>query len=255
MNRCDSAGTFAAPLPPRLFFFIACPALRSLQHQFLFGRLEIVVVPQLLAGDDLAEGIDTDLRRDVVEAELSLEPCFVDISHGAPHRIDAEARGLAGDIDRAVIHGIAKILASVAADNHAAPLHHEAGEGAGVAADDDGATFHVDAGARADIALAHEVAAADGRAELRAGVLLDEDGAAHHVLGTRPADPARDAHVGAVDEAQAEIAERAIDDEIEAIKDTDGDRMLGAGVLDDDGAVAFLHQFADAEIDILRRHV
>src|SRR5262245_9608504 len=195
MKRCDSAGAFATPLPPRLFFFIACPALCALQHQFLFGRLEIVVVPQLFAGDALAEGADAALRHDLVAAELPLEPCLVEIGHGGPYRIDAEARGLAGDIDCAVIHGIAKILASIAADNHAAALHHEAGEGAGVAADNDGATFHVDAGARADIALAHEVAAADGRAELRAGVLLDEDGAAHHVLSARPAEPARAAHV------------------------------------------------------------
>src|SRR5262245_40200753 len=190
MKRCASTGTFAVPLPPRLFFFIACPAFCALQHQFLFGRLEIVIVPQLLAGDDLAEGADPALRHDLVAEELPLEPCLVEIGHGGPHRIDAEARGFAGDIDRAVIHGIAKILASVAADHHAAALHHEAGEGAGVAADDDGATFHVDAGARADIALAHEVAAADGRTELRACVLLDENRAAHHVLGARPADPA-----------------------------------------------------------------
>src|SRR4029078_5901540 len=120
MKRCDSAGTFAAPLPPRLFFFIACPSLRSLQHQFLFGRLEIVVVPQLLAGDDLAEGIDAALRRDVGEAELSLEPWCREIVRGAPHRIGAEARGLARDIDRAVIHGISEILAGIAADHHAA---------------------------------------------------------------------------------------------------------------------------------------
>src|SRR4029078_10830172 len=103
------AGTFAASLPPRLFFFIACPALRSLQHQFLFGRLEIVVVPQLLAGDDFWEEIDAPLRRDVVEAELSLEPCFVEISHGAPHRIDAEARQRARHINSSLIRSICRI--------------------------------------------------------------------------------------------------------------------------------------------------
>ncbi len=170
----------------------------------------------------------------------------------APHRIDAEARRLAADIDRAVIHGIAEILAGIAADHHAPALHHEAGEGAGIAADDDGAALHVDAGARADIALADQVAAADRRAELRAGVLLDQDGAAHHVLGAGPADPAGDAHIGAVDQAEAEIAERAVDDQIEPVEDADRDRMLGAGILDDDGAVAVLHQFADAQIDGVR---
>ena len=33
------------------------------------------------------------------------------------------------------------------------------------------------------------------------------------------------------------------------------DRMLGARILDDDGAVAVLHQLADAQIDGVRRHV
>src|SRR4029078_5439183 len=156
----------------------------------------------------------------VLGALLSLERCFFEISHGAPHRIAAEARGLARDIDRAVIHGISEILAGIAADHHAAALHHEAREGARVAANDDSATLHVNAGARADIALAHKVAAADGCAELRPVVFLDEEGAAHHVLRAQQAAPARDAQIGAVDEAQAEIAERAIDDEIEAIEDT-----------------------------------
>src|SRR6187401_1562592 len=87
MKRCDSAGTFAAPLPPRLFFFIACLAFCALQHQFLFGRLEIVVVPQLLAGDDLAEGADAALGLHVIQAEFALEPSLVEIGHGSPYRI------------------------------------------------------------------------------------------------------------------------------------------------------------------------
>src|SRR5262249_45592991 len=103
---------------------------------------------------------------------------------------DAEARRLPADIDGAVIHRVAEILAGVAADHHAPSLHHEAGEGAGVAAHDDSAALHVDPGARADIALAHEIAASDRGAELRACVLFDEDGSAHHVLCAGPADPA-----------------------------------------------------------------
>ena len=54
---------------------------------------------------------------------------------------------------------------------------------------------------------------------------------------------------------QAEIAERAFDDQVEPVENADGDRMLGAGILDDDGAVAVLHQLADAQIDGVRRHV
>src|SRR5262249_44900429 len=146
--------------------------------------------------------------------KLVLEPALVEIGHRAPHGVDAEALRLAADEDRAVIHGIAEILAGVAADHHAPALHHEAGEGAGIAADDDRSALLVDARAGADIAAADEIAAADGGAELGAGVLLDQDGPAHHVLGARPADPAGDAHIRPVDQAAAEIAERAVDDEI-----------------------------------------
>src|SRR3990170_7254430 len=191
MKRCASAGAFVPlPLPFLLFLIACCPAFRALQHEFLLGRFEIVVVPQLLAGDDLAEGARALFRQEVVHAELALEPRSVEIGQGSPHRIDAEARRLASDIDRAIIHGVAEILAGIAADHHAPALHHEAGEGAGVAADDDAPALHVDAGARADIASAHEIAPADGRAELRARVLLDEDCPAHHILGAGPADAA-----------------------------------------------------------------
>src|SRR5512134_105103 len=251
MKRCASAGAFVLFLSflPLLLVFIAPARLLASQHQFLFRRLEIVVVPQLLAGDDLAEGADPLLGQELVAAELGLEPALVELGHGAPHRIDTEALRLAGDIDRAVIHGVAEIFAGIAADHHAPALHHEAGEGAGIAADDDGAPLHVDAGARADIAAADEIAAADGGAELRAGILLDQDGSAHHVLGAGPADASRDPHIRSVDQAAAEIAERAVDDEIEPVQDADRDRMLGAGIADDDGAVAVLHQFADAQVD------
>ena len=187
--------------------------------------------------------------------ELPLQPRAVEIGHLAPHRVDAEALRLAGDVDDAVIHGVAEILAGIAADHHAPALHHEAGEGAGAAADDDVAALHVDAGARADIALAHEVAAADRRAELGAGILLDENGAAHHVLAAGPADAAGDADIRTVDQAEAKIAERAVDDEIEPVQDADGKRMLGPGVLQHDGAVALLHQLANAQIDGLGIHV
>src|SRR4029453_14707033 len=105
------------------------------------------------------------LRLDVVQAELPLEPSLVEIGHGPPYRIDAEARRRPGNIDRAVIHGVAEILAGVAADHHAPALHHEAGEGAGIAADADISAFLVDPRARADIAAADEIATAHGWAE------------------------------------------------------------------------------------------
>src|SRR5262245_15002712 len=251
MNRSDSAGAVTLPLPflPFLSFFIVSAQLLALQHQFLFRRLEIVVIPQLLAGDDLAEGSDAVLGQQLVAAELGLEPAPVEVGHRAPNGVDAEALRLAAEIDRAVIHGIAEILAGIAADHHAPALHHEAGERAGIAADDDGSALLVDARARADIAAADEVAAADGGAELRASVLLDQDRPAHHVFGARPADPARDPHVRPVEQATAEIAERAVDDEIEPIQNPDRDRMLGAGIANLDRAIAVRHQFANAQID------
>ena len=72
-----------------------------------------------------------------------------------------------------------------------------------------------------------------------------------HDQPTRPAD----AHIRSVDQAKPEITERAVDDEIEPIEDADAERMLGPRILDDDGAVAVLHQLADTQIDDFRLHV
>ena len=115
--------------------------------------------------------------------------------------------------------------------------------------------FMVDTGTAAHVALAHEVAAANRRAEGGSRVLLDDHGAGHHVLRTGPSDPAGDAHVGAVDEPDAEVAEAALEVELQAIQDPDADGMLGAGILHDDGAVAFAHEVPDLQIDRLRVHV
>src|SRR5665809_21809 len=89
MKRLDSAGALT-PLPFFIFFLLIAQP-RPLQHQFLLGRFEIVVVPQLLAGDDLAESVQACLRHHIVQAELAREPGAVEIGHLAPHRIDAEA--------------------------------------------------------------------------------------------------------------------------------------------------------------------
>ena len=63
--------------------------------------------------------------------------------------VDTEARNLAADVNSAVVHRIAEIVAGVAEDDHATALHHEAGEGADAAADDDRAALLVDADTRA----------------------------------------------------------------------------------------------------------
>ncbi len=179
-----------------------------LEHQLSLGRLEVVVVVEHLAADELLE-----LRRraEPVDAELPLDELGVGVRPLAGHAVDAERLDLAADVDRPVVHRVAEPGADVAADDLAAALHHEAGHRAGVAADDDRAALLVDARAGADAALHDEVAAADRRARQRAGVAVDHDDAGHHVLARRPADAARDVDLGPVDEAAAEVAEAALE--------------------------------------------
>src|SRR5215469_8608332 len=221
-----------------------------LKNQLLFGGLEIVVVPELTPGDDLLHGLDALGRLEAVHLQLALQPLHVEIGYLARHRIDAEALDFAADIDGAVIHGIAEILAGIPQYDHAAALHHEAAEGSRPAADDDGAALHVDAHAGTDIAHADEIAPAHGGAEGGARVLLDHHGPRHHVLCAGPADAALYADVRPVDQAAAEIAEAALDMEVQAVQDADGERMLGAGVLHDHRAVALAHQLAQLEVDL-----
>src|SRR5690606_26285996 len=151
--------------------------------------------------------------------------------------------------------GIAEVLARIAADHHAAALHHEPREGSGITADDDGAALHVDAGPRADGSLADKIAAAQCGAEGGTGVLLDNHRAGQHVLGAGPADPPGNPHVRPVDEPDAEVPERTIDDEVQAVQDADADGMLGTGIANDDGAVAIPHELADPQVDLSLRHV
>src|SRR5262245_52707490 len=151
-----------------------CPQ-SVLEHQLLFGRLQVVVVPELLAGGDLLQVFDAVGRLQPVEIELALQPRDLVGRLLDGNRVHAKARDLAADVNRAVVHRVAEVLAGVAEHDHPAALHHEARERAGAAADENRAAFHVDAGTRADVALADEIAAAQRRAERRPGVLLDHD--------------------------------------------------------------------------------
>src|SRR5439155_21410993 len=179
-----------------------------------------------------------------IHLELAGQPIAVEIGHFARHRIDTEASRLATQIDGAVIHGVAQILAGIAADHQAATLHHEARERAGVAADDDIAALLVDAGARTDRALADDVTATQSCAELRTGILFDENGARQHVLAAGPADAALELHIRPIEQTHREIAAGAFDVKIEPVEDADGERVLGARILQHDGAIAALHQIA-----------
>ena len=186
--------------------------------------------------------------------KLALEPLRLELGHLAGYRIDAQPIDLAADVDRAVVHRIAQVLAGIAQDHHAPALHHEAAERAGAAADDDRAALHVDADARADIALADEIAAAHRGAESRARVLLDHHRPGEHVLGARPADTALDVDVGPVDQAAAEIAEAPFDGEVEAVEDADGQGVLGARILHDDGAEPWLISSRSFKLTSRRTH-
>src|SRR4026207_2276548 len=61
----------------RLAMFAAAP----LEDDLLLGRLEIVVVPQLLAGDDLLEVTNPVRRREVVHLQLALQPRRLEVRH------------------------------------------------------------------------------------------------------------------------------------------------------------------------------
>src|SRR5271169_129889 len=200
------------------FAMFCFPFSECLEDELLLGRLEVVVVPELPAGADLLHVLGTLGRLETVQLQLALQPLHVEVSHLGWYGIDAESIDSSADVNRAVVHRVAQVLAGIAKDDHASALHHEAAESAGPAAGDDRAALHVDTHAGAHIALTDEVATAERRAEGRARVLLDHHRSGEHVLGARPADAACDVDVRSVDQAAAEIAETAFDGQFEAVE-------------------------------------
>src|SRR5215207_4776938 len=77
-------------------------AMVSLKHELLFGRLEIIVVPQLLAGGDLLQIPHAVGRLQAVQIELALEPRDLVGGLVRGNRVHAEAGDLPADIDRPV---------------------------------------------------------------------------------------------------------------------------------------------------------
>src|SRR5215475_14169398 len=144
-----------AALPPSSIVLTLWPRLS--EDQLALGGLEVVVVPQLAAADELAERAG---RFDPVDAQLPGEELVVGGGQLRLDAVDAQRSDLASDVERAVVHGVAQAAAYVAADDLAAALQHEPGHRARVAADDDRAALLVDAGARAHVAPDHQVAAA-----------------------------------------------------------------------------------------------
>src|SRR3954467_12160833 len=176
----------------------AMSVARLLQNELALGRLEIVVVVELLAAHEL---LQLRRRAEAVDAELALDELGVGVRPLARHAVDAERPDLPANVDRPVVHRVAETVADVAAEDHATALHHEARHRPGVAADDDRAALLIDPRARADAALDEEVAAPECSARERARVRVDDDDARHHVLARRPADAARDVDLRPVDQA------------------------------------------------------
>src|SRR3954447_5007835 len=237
----------------RVRYLCAPSSLRTSEHQLSLGGLEVVVVVELLAAHELLQ-----LRRrpETVDAEFALDELGVGVRPFAGHAVDAERPDLPSDVDRPVVHRVAEAVADVAAEDHAAALHHEARHRPGVAADDDRAALLVDPRTRADAALDEEVASAEGGARERAGVRVDDDDARHHVLAGRPADAAGDVDLGPVDQAAAEVAEAPFVGDAAPGENADADRVLRARVAHGDVLDAlFVEKAPQLEVDLPRRQV
>src|SRR3954452_15570937 len=80
------------------------------EHELALGRLEGVVVVELLAADELRK-----LRRvaEPVDAELALDELGVRVGPLARHAVDAERLDLPADVDRPVVHRVPEAGADV----------------------------------------------------------------------------------------------------------------------------------------------
>src|SRR6266516_2969469 len=253
VKMCDRPRTFLREGPSSMWCRSSSLSRSVSQDELAFARLEVVVVPELLAADELAE---RGGRVKAVDAELAVEELGVAGVQLRLDAVDAERLDRAADIDGPVVHRVAEAGAGVAADDLAAALQHEAGQQAGVAADDDGAALLVDAGAGTDVAAHHQVAAAQGRARQGTGVLVDQHHAGHHVLRHRPADPAGDLHLRAVDQADTEVAEAALEADPAALQDADADRVFGPRVADHHVVDALLvDEPAQLQVDLAGAHL
>src|SRR5512132_155893 len=89
-----------------------CSAIAVLlENELSLARFEVVVVVELLSGDQLAQ-----LRRrsEPVDRELSLDQLRVRIRPLSLDAVDPKRSDLASDVDRAVVHRIPESRADVA---------------------------------------------------------------------------------------------------------------------------------------------
>src|SRR6476661_565165 len=228
-------------------------ASSSLENELPLGRLEVVVVVELLAAHELLE---LGRAAEAVDAELAVDVLRVGVGPLPRHAVDAERLDLAAHVDDAVIHRVAQAGARVLADYLASALHHEPGHRADRAERDDRPALLVDARPGASPALDHQIAAAHRGAGQRAGVAFDDDHARHHVLAGGPAHAAGDVHLGPVDQAAPEVAEAALERDLATGQDAHAERVLRTRVLDGDVLDALLvDQPLQLEVDLARGHV
>src|SRR4051795_9335953 len=82
---------------------MACPP--PSENELALGRLEVVVVVELLAAHELVEA---RCGAEAVDAELALDVLGVGVRPLARDAVDAERLDLAADVDDAVVHGVAQ---------------------------------------------------------------------------------------------------------------------------------------------------
>src|SRR6476619_745413 len=98
-------------------------ASSSLENELPLGRLEVVVVVELLTAHELLE---LGRATEAVDAELALDVLRVGVGPLAGHEVDAERLHLPVHVDGAVVHGVAEGRSGVASDDLAAALHADA---------------------------------------------------------------------------------------------------------------------------------
>src|SRR3954453_9923022 len=112
-----------------------------LEDELALGRLEVVVVVELLAAHEL---LQLGRRAEPVDAELALDELRVGVRPLAGHAVDAERLHAPADVDRPLVHGISEAGAHIPVQDLPAALHHEPGKHAGGPVHDDGAALQVD---------------------------------------------------------------------------------------------------------------
>src|SRR5665213_3805284 len=243
---------------PRTFWtlgaFSSAVAMSDLlEDELALGGLERVVVVKLLAAHELGK---CGRGAQAVDPELAVNDLGVGVGPFALHAVDAQRLDLAAHVEDAVVHRVAEARTDVAAEDLAPALHHETGHRSGVAEDDDRAALLIDSRPRADATLDHQVASADRRSGERAGVGVDDDHPGHHVLAGRPADAAGDVDLGAVDHAEREVAEAALEAQPAARQQARAKRVAGPRIEDRDLLDPLrVEQPAQLEVDLPGRQV